>query len=99
MTADIEQVERKMIGVEPVVTERIAAKLSRRNEPPVGPDVSFHEPFGQRRLHVSSCLLHFIRKAVLAFDQGVKGLIALEQSDVPFRVIGIRAVARAGRET
>ena len=44
VTADVQEVEREVLGIDPVVAERVSAELGGRNEPPVD-----RERLGDRR--------------------------------------------------
>ena len=58
MSANVEQEEGEMVGVDPVITERVAAELGGRNKAPVG-DEGFGKRWRQYRLDIVCRVLQF----------------------------------------
>jgi len=68
MPADVEQVEREVVLIKPVVAEAIPAELGRWREPPARPDRPL-QGRRQKRAHVVRRLPQLAHQVLLAVHQ------------------------------
>ena len=87
VAAHVEQVDGEVVGVEPVVAERVAAQVRRGDEAPVDPDRALGQRRRQQRRDVLRRLRHLVGEVLLALGQLAVRLVALQQGDVALRVV------------
>lgn len=82
VAAHVEQVKGEVVLVDPVVAERVAPQLGRRDEPPVGQDIPLLEPVGQERVNIFRGLRHVLGEHLLAGLERLVGFVSLKQIDI-----------------
>src|SRR5207244_191678 len=86
VAADVEQVDRQVLLVDPVVAEHVPGQVRRGNELPVDGDWAAQRG-GKKRLHVAGGAVHLGGQLPLLLGQLAVRLVAFQQVDVPAGVV------------
>ncbi len=82
----IDQIQRQVVGIEPMIAETVAPKIGGGNVAPVGAHRLLRRR-GEQGLHVLLGRVHLLGQALPALGKSGVGLVALQQANVALRMV------------